>query len=173
MQKRSRRVTPAIIGSMISLTLLTGCGEEEVDANVFETVEQCAASGEYTPQECQQYFQEAQAAQAEAAPKYENRADCEAEFGPGRCNDGPEMAVEGHSTMVHSYVPLAAGIMIGAAISQPLYRTFHNNSYGSFTTANGMTVSNAPGRTRIVRSVAASRPTRTTTTMRRGGFGAM
>ena len=73
----------------------------------------------------------------------------------------------------HSYVPLAAGVLIGAAVSQPLYRTFSGGRYGSFTTAHGMTISNGTGRTRIVRSVAATRPTRSTTTMRRGGFGSM
>ena len=89
MLKRSRRVTPAILGSVVSLALLTACGDDdEVDANVFETVEQCVASGQYTQAECQQYFTEAQTADAQAAPEYANQADCENEFGAGRCQPG-------------------------------------------------------------------------------------
>ncbi|PKL75175.1 MAG: hypothetical protein CVV27_16715 [Candidatus Melainabacteria bacterium HGW-Melainabacteria-1] len=172
MSKRSRRVTPAIIGSVISLSLLAGCGEEQVEAAVFETVAQCAASGEYSQAECEQYFNEAQAAHQEAAPQYANSADCESEFGAGRCAEGPELSADsGTAVRHHSYVPLAAGIMIGAAISQPLYRTYMNGRYGAFMTHGGATVANGVGRTRVSRSMAVTRPVRSTTTLSRGGFG--
>lgn len=176
MSKRSRRVTPAILGSIMSLALLAGCGEDETDANVFETVEQCAQSGEYTKEECDTYFKEAMAAHQQSSPKYQSQADCEAEFGEGRCNQGPEISVDGSDGVAHhshSYVPLAAGFLVGAAIAQPLYRTYQNRSYGSFTTYNGVSVGSSTGRTRLYSSVVTTRPTRTSTTMRRGGFGSM
>lgn len=168
--KRSKKVTPAILGSIMSLALLTACGDDDTDANVFETVEQCAASGEYTQAECQQYFDEAKAADAQAAPQYTNQTDCEEEFGPGRCGEGPEIDVVHH---YHSYFPLRAAILIGAHHAQPLYRPYSNHSFGAFTTYNGMTVSSSTGRTRFSSSVLSSRPSRSTGTLSRGGFGSM
>ena len=112
MLKRSQRVTPAILGSMVSLAVLTACGNDDVDANVFETVEQCAASGQYTQAECQQYFDEAKAADAASSPAYANQADCEDEFGSGRCAQGPETDVVHH---YHSYHPISTAILIGAS----------------------------------------------------------
>lgn len=178
MSKRSRRVTPAILGSVISLALIAGCGEDDpqVDAAVFETVEQCVQSGEYPKEECETYFQQAMADQAATAPKYESQADCEAEFGAGKCNQGPEISGGdgADSTHVrHSYVPMAAGFLIGAAISQPLYRTYQGGKYGAFATSGGTMVGSKTGRTRLYSSVVSSRPSRTTTTMKRGGFGSM
>lgn len=185
MRKRSSRVTPAILGSIMSLAILTSCGEEEepqVDASLFETVAQCASSGEYTQADCEKYFNEAKAAHVEAAPKYGNQADCEAEFGPGKCEQGPELSADasasgsdGSSTAVrhHSYVPLAAGILVGAAVAQPLYRMYQNKAYGSYMTSSGSTVGSSIGKTRVYSSVATTRPTRSTTTMSRGGFGSM
>lgn len=177
MSKRSRRVTPAILGSVISLALIAGCGEDDpqVDAAVFETVEQCVQSGEYPKEECETYFQQAMAAQADTAPKYDSQADCESEFGAGKCNEGPEISGSSDSSghVHHSYVPMAAGFLIGAAVSQPLYRTYQGGKYGAFATSSGTLVGSATGRTRLYSSVVSSRPARTTTTMKRGGFGSM
>lgn len=170
MLKRSQRVTPAILGSMVSLAVLTACGNDDVDANVFETVEQCAASGQYTQAECQQYFDEAKAADAASSPAYANQADCEDEFGSGRCAQGPETDVVHH---YHSYHPISTAILIGASRAMPLYRPYVNRSYGAYTTANGFHVSNSVGRTRFSSSVLSSRPSRSTTTLSRGGFGRM
>lgn len=171
MLKRSRRVTPAIIGSMMSLALLTACGDDDdVDANVFETVEQCVQSGQYNQAECEAYFREAQTASAEAAPEYANQTDCEDEFGPGHCLPGRETDVVHH---YHTFHPVSTAILIGAAHAQPLYRPSTNHGYGSFTTYNGIAVGSTVGRTRFSSSVMSTRPTRSTTTLSRGGFGRM
>ncbi|MGV3526161.1 MAG: DUF1190 domain-containing protein [Candidatus Sericytochromatia bacterium] len=172
MRKRSSRVTPAILGSLISLSLVA-CGEEpQEEAQVFETVAQCAASGEYTEAECTQYFNEAQAAAAEAAPRYEDVAACEEEFGPGKCQDAGSFDSGGH-TIAHSFVPIAAGIMIGSAISQPLYRMYSNRSYGAYMTSRGYPVGTSTGRVRVDRGISTTRPMRSTSTVSRGGFGSM
>jgi uncharacterized protein YgiB involved in biofilm formation len=189
MFKRSQRVTPAIIGSVMSLTLLTACGEKQEDASVFENIEQCVQDGQYNQVQCQELYAKAQAEHKDVAPKFENKADCEAEFGVGRCeneagnNGSAEVAsgdiggdTGGHTTVVHhhsSFMPMMAGIMIGRAISQPMYRPYHGGTYGAFMTNRGMPVSSTVGRQKIARSIVTSRPTRSTTTLKRGGFGAM
>ncbi len=161
--------------SLMSVTLLTSCGEEEqVDANLFETVAQCASSGEYTQAECEQYFNEAKAAHQASAPQYTNQTECEEEFGPGKCEQGPEISSDGSSTVRHhSFIPVATGVLVGAAIAQPLYRMYQNRAYGSYMTAGGHSVGSSIGKTRVYSSVATTRPSRTTRTMSRGGFGSM
>lgn len=185
MLKRSRRVTPAIIGSMMSLSLMTGCGEKQEDASVVESIEQCVQIGQYNQVQCEQLYAQAQAEHKDVAPKFDSLADCEAEFGVGKCEgSGGEASTgstgtsesSGHTTVVHhhsSFVPMMAGIMIGQSLSQPMYRTYAGGSYGPFMTNSGRVVSNTTGRQKISRSVVTSRPTRTTTTLKRGGFGAM
>ncbi len=185
MLKRSRRVTPAIIGSVMSLSLMTGCGEKQEDASVVESIEQCVAIGQYNQVQCQELYAKAQAEHKDVAPKFESKADCEAEFGVGKCEDENGNSGEtapatsdgsGHTTVVHhhsSFMPMMAGIMIGQSLSQPMYRTYAGGSAGPFMTNKGMVVSNTTGRQKISRSVVTSRPTRTTSTLKRGGFGAM
>ncbi len=178
MLKRSRRVTPAILGSMMALSLMTACGEPEEEASVFENIEQCVADGQMTQTECQQMYQQAKAQHQDVAPKFDSKADCEAEFGVGQCEPqgGASGETSSQTTVVHhhsSFMPIMAGIMIGNALSQPLYRPYSGGSYGAFMTNRGMPVSTMVGRQRISRSIVTSRPTRTTTTLRRGGFGAM
>jgi len=186
MLKRSRRVTPAIIGSVMSLTLMTACGEKKEDASVFESIEQCVQTGQYNQVQCQQLYEQAKVEHKDVAPKFDSLADCEAEFGVGRCEEpgGGEVASAdtgggsdlSHTTVVHhhhSFMPMMAGIMIGQSMSQPLYRPYTNGSYGAFMTNRGMPVATTVGRQKISRSIVTSRPTRSTTTLRRGGFGAM
>lgn len=184
MLKRSRRVTPAIIGSVMSLSLMTGCGEKQEDASVVESIEQCVAIGQYNQVQCQELYAKAQAEHKDVAPKFENKADCEAEFGVGKCEDengnSGETAASnehsGHTTVAHhhsSFMPMMAGIMIGQAISQPMYRTYSGGSYGPFMTNRGMVVTSTTGRQKVGRSLVTSRPTRTTSTLKRGGFGSM
>lgn len=181
MLKRSRQVTPAILGSVMSLTLMTGCGEPQEDATVVQNIEQCVAAGQYTQVECQLFYDQAKAQHQEVAPQFESKEDCEAEFGVGNCEalgGGSTTTDAGFSqtTVVHhhsNFVPVMAGVMIGQAISQPLYRPYHNGSYGAFMTNRGMPVSTVIGRQKIAQSIVTSRPLRTTSTLKRGGFGAM
>lgn len=173
MLKRSLSVTPAILGSLMSLTLLTGCIDEDVDAAVYSNISQCAKGGVYTKTQCVQYSQQAQEAHRDAAPKYEKKSDCEVEFGKGKCGPGPQIEVEGFSTFQPTYIPYAAGFMIGAAASQPLYRLYQkqHKAYGPYTTSGGLAISRSQGRTMVKRSILTTPPAHTTKTTLRGGFG--
>ncbi|MBF2053710.1 MAG: DUF1190 domain-containing protein [Candidatus Sericytochromatia bacterium] len=178
MLKRSRRVTPAILGSMMSLAALTACADATEEAAVFETMDQCINAG-YSEPECKEGFAQAEADHQAVAPRFDSEADCEAEFGSGACESPDEYTTDtstgsdSHGQVRHSYMPMMAGVMIGSALSQPLYRTYQNGAYGAYMTNRGMPVATKPGRQRISREVARTRPTRTTTTLKRGGFGSM
>jgi uncharacterized protein YgiB involved in biofilm formation len=140
MTKRSRSVTIAILGA--AAFALAGCKEETVDAAAFPDLSSCKAAanagGMFSSQECDAAFAEAKALHVESAPRYESRAVCEEQHGEGACGDEAS-ATQGGSGSI--FMPLMAGYLIGsmlrggagvgAAASQPLYKT----AQGQFTNA--------------------------------------
>jgi uncharacterized protein YgiB involved in biofilm formation len=156
----------------VSLLALAACEEPKVDAAVYESVQQCISSGDATAEQCEQNFKEARSQHAAVAPKYASQADCQADFGAGKCEKAPYRTSSGGSV----FMPLMMGYMMGSFIggrrsmaSQPLYRSA--KSPGTFRTANNQSVGSATGRTRVASS-ATARPSVKTSTRSRGGFGA-
>ncbi|QQP90274.1 DUF1190 domain-containing protein [Skermanella sp. TT6] len=173
--KRSRRIKLTMLGA--SAIVLTAC-EERVETQVYETVEQCLANVEEHPDDCRRDFESARAAHAEAAPRYASRADCEAEFGDGRCEAGPtgQQAEAGQGGSF--FMPVMMGYMLGNALgrtgvaAQPLYRPLVNGTPGSFRTPGNVDVGSSVGRT-SVRPAAVNAPVANAgQAVSRGGFGA-
>ncbi|SFG70620.1 Uncharacterized conserved protein YgiB, involved in bioifilm formation, UPF0441/DUF1190 family [Palleronia marisminoris] len=177
-RKRARATRLVLLGS--AAFGLAACQEEQVEATVFPSVEECRAladlpENDFTAEECAQGFDEAQAIHAESAPRYEDQALCEEQHG-GECV--AEQSAGGGSI----FLPLLAGYMIGNMLggrgmaAQPLYRT----GGGRYATPSGGTsVSGLRGTTQVrPASFAASPSTRTaapltrSTVNSRGGFGA-
>jgi uncharacterized protein YgiB involved in biofilm formation len=155
-----------------SVIALSACEEPKVDASVYETVQQCKDDPGVSSQQCEQSFKEARSQHASVAPKYSSEADCQADFGAGRCEKAPYRTSSGGSI----FMPLMMGYMMGSMIGgrrsmygQPLYRSA--KSPKSFRTADNRNVGSTMGRTRVARS-ATSRPSFKSSTIRRGGFGA-
>jgi uncharacterized protein YgiB involved in biofilm formation len=155
-----------------SLFALTACEEPKVDAAIFESVQQCISNGDASPQQCEQNFKEAKSQHAAVAPKYASQADCQADFGAGKCEVAPSYRT---STGGSVFMPLMAGYMMGSMLGgrhsmapQPLYRSA--SSPGTFRTADNRSAGTATGRTQVARS-ATSRPSVKTATRSRGGFG--
>jgi len=155
----------------VSLFALAACGEPEVEAAIFENIQQCISNGDASPEQCEQNFREAKSQHASVAPKYENQEDCQADFGAGKCEPAPYRTSSGSSV----FMPLMAGYMMGSMLSgrssmgsQPLYRS--TKSPGTFRTADNRSAGNRTGRTNVARS-ATSRPSVKTATRSRGGFG--
>ncbi|MGF1605600.1 MAG: DUF1190 domain-containing protein [Rhodothalassiaceae bacterium] len=83
--KRSSRVALSLMASS-SVALVAGCGRSEpVEAERYQTLDQCLADGALSEQACQQSYQEALAEHQASAPRYDSQAACEAQFGPERC----------------------------------------------------------------------------------------
>ncbi|MDH3704245.1 MAG: DUF1190 domain-containing protein, partial [Alphaproteobacteria bacterium] len=106
------------------------------------------------------------------APKYNSKADCEADFGAERCETAPYRSSGGGSV----FMPLMMGYMMGSMIagrssvvSQPLYRSADDSK--NFRTGDNRKVGGATGVTKVARS-ATKRPTVKSRTTSRGGFGA-
>lgn len=177
-RKRARATRLVLLGS--AAFGLAACQEEQVEATVFPSVEECRAlaelpENEFTAEDCAQGFEEAQAIHAESAPRYEDQALCEEQHG-GECV--AEQRPGGGSI----FLPLLAGYMIGNMLggrgmaAQPLYRT----GGGRYATPSGATsLSGLRGTTQVrPGSFAANPSTRTaapltrSTVNSRGGFGA-
>lgn len=165
-RKRSNKVALVAMGMGVSAFALTGC-EEKVDAFQFATVDGCITSGEFTEAECQSQFQIASAEHERAAPRYQSRADCEAEHGAAACE--PQQASSGGGL----WMPLMMGMMMGnmmsgnrAVATQPLYRS---SQAGMARTAGGATVDAKAGKVSVPKAATARPPAGKV--MARGGFG--
>lgn len=173
-RKRSGKVALVAMGMGVSAFALTGC-EEKVDAYQFGSVENCMISGDFSEQECNERFNIAQKEHERVAPKYESRADCEAEHGAAACQPRTASNGTGEGENVGSggglWMPLMIGWMMGRAMggpvaTQPLYGS---SQAGKAQTAAGSRVDAKAGPVSVGKSVAA-RPA-AGRVMARGGFG--
>jgi uncharacterized protein YgiB involved in biofilm formation len=168
--KRSRSI--ALLAMGVSALALTACGEDETPVGVYTSVDQCIADKQYTEQECRASFETAKREHTRVAPRYATVADCEADFGPGKCERAT--ATTTTTTTTTSFWPIFAGYMLGRAIggaaapaAQPLYRT---QGDGRFRTGDNRVVTNKTGFQPVPASTT-SAPSTKTGTISRGGFG--
>ncbi|MEE3000102.1 MAG: DUF1190 domain-containing protein [Pseudomonadota bacterium] len=154
-----------------SLITLTACEEPKVDASVFKSLSQCKNDPMMRASDCESSFKQAKAQHASVAPKYASKADCQADFGEGKCETAPYRTTTGGSV----FMPMMMGYMMGSMMggrgsmfSQPLYQSAGNP--GTFRTADNRNVGSTTGRTSVARS-ATNRPTFKNSTISRGGFG--
>lgn len=169
MKSRSSISVTLLMG--VSLIALTACEEPKVDASIYSSLEQCKRDPIASSDQCESSFKEAQSQHAAVAPKYATAADCQADFGDGKCEAAPYKTTSGGSV----FMPLMAGYMMGSMLggrgsmmSQPLYRSAQ--SPNSYRTADNRNVGSKTGATKVARS-ATSRPSFKTATRSRGGFG--
>ncbi len=168
--------------------VLNGCGEKQVQAQVFSTPDECAAFYN-PPAQCQAAFAEAEQLHPKVAPRYANKQECETDFGPGQCETAPERHQQGSF-----FMPLMMGFMAGQMLNrggsapaagqlasqqtaaasgrnsvptQPLYKS--RDDRNTFRTASNTAVASQPGTTNIRPSAVQPKPA---ALARRGGFGA-
>ncbi len=166
--KRSRSVALVMMGS--GALVLSACDEPQVDATIYDSVEQCVDAPGASRAECEEQYKIAADQHAAVAPKYTDRAACEADFGAEQCEVAPYQAQGGGSI----FMPLMMGYMMGSmmgrggAATQPLYRSADDSK--NFRTADNKNVGATTGKTTVNQS-AAGRPTAKAYTVSRGGFG--
>ncbi len=109
--KRSKKAALVLMVPTATI-LLAGCGEERENALVYADPSECASSGFNTAEQCQADYAEAKALHPLTAPKYESKADCETEFGAGKCEAAP--ASSGGSF----FMPMMMGYMMGQMMNR-------------------------------------------------------
>jgi uncharacterized protein YgiB involved in biofilm formation len=174
--KRSRSIvlTTLIAGTGVSLSACDGdVGNKPVDAMSYRTVAECRSAGTVPAAQCDTAFAQAEKANAQNAPRFNDRASCEAQFGEAQCqprNNGS------------FFTPLLTGFLVGQMLNgggyrgAPMYRDRDGNYLGSG--GNRLSRDYATGRTRIGSDAfnpsARSAPTRVqsrSSVISRGGFG--
>jgi uncharacterized protein YgiB involved in biofilm formation len=186
--KRSRHVSILFMG--LGAVGLSGCGESNTDVYVYKNPGQCVEDKRGTERECETAFTQARAEHMTKAPRYEDKADCEKEFGVGKCEDTGSGSSSSSSpsssssffsssnrrTAGSSFVPYMVGYMMGSRTSavqpQPLYQFQGQNTY---RTPGGGTIPAVVGSSGIgQRTVPSSNvaPAVRAATVSRGGFGA-
>ena len=108
--KRSKKAALILMVPATTFTLAS-CVKHPDDepALVYQTPEQCADSGLSTKEQCEADYQQALALHPQTAPKYANKAECEADFGVGGCETAPQQSAQGGSF----FMPLMMGYLAG------------------------------------------------------------
>ena len=176
--KRSRAARVVLLGAAVAT--LAACEDDSVETSVFPDLDTCLSvagqpDGWLTPEQCETAFAEALVAYDDQAPRYDDRALCEAE------HDG-ECIVEERAGGGSVFLPLMTGYLIGNMLgrgggvaAQPLVKT----GTGAYATPAGATVNTNRGsgtlRTTSFRSAPSTKtaaPMTRATVRSTGGFGA-
>jgi len=176
--KRSHAIRLVLMGTA-ALSLAACDDNDKIEVGVFETVEQCTVTGQYSQSQCEQAVTTARVEHQKVAPRFANRQECEAEFGDAKCTPAPEnTSAQASSNGGGWFMPVMMGYMMGrmmgggGMMGQPLYRpqpaTAGAAGATGFSNARGETVARAPGVTRVA---AATAVPATSPTMARSGFG--
>lgn len=176
--KRSRTLRLVLVGS--TPLLLAGC-EPSRPGYLYRDPASCIAAGVFDRAVCEHEFELARAAHLQSAPRYRWRADCEADFGAGRCESAP------YNTGL--YMPPMAGYLVGREppreeqasrsggsagggsarrtfVSQPLYRSRDDAEH--FRSADNLRVGSREGLIHVDADVTRSPMP---SIVSRGGFG--
>lgn len=172
MRKTSSGLMLAFSAVAVSLAL-TGCGEPDMEAYSFKSVDECVAGGVFTEAHCKETMQAAIQKNQQVAPRFESIQDCEKEYGENACSQPPKQAGSGASDV---FVPAMMGFMMGRMMdgggiannaTQPLYQSRSDARSNRFSTATGKQVNS--GRT-LARSRTLAAPTKAVR-VSRGGMG--
>jgi uncharacterized protein YgiB involved in biofilm formation len=116
--KRSTQIGLSAVGLLMVAGAMSGMKETD-DAVVYDSVDDCRAAGEMPAAQCEQRFAEARAAYIASAPKFGSTAECEASYGPGRCETrGPLGAA--YVVPAFAGLVLARSLLGGGGQAQPL-----------------------------------------------------
>ncbi|MBL8300578.1 MAG: DUF1190 domain-containing protein [Rhodanobacteraceae bacterium] len=167
--KRSPSVRLLLMGTVP--VLLTAC-EAQDEAVLYKDVAECVAGARLTEDQCKAAFDNAKNEHQRVAPRYTSQADCETDFGAGKCQSISQGAGAGMQ-----FIPLMAAYALGYYAgrpnyyqSQPLYYSYTSfGSSGGYVNSGGNQISRSTGTAMVSRS-AMETPTRAVT-MSRSGFG--
>jgi uncharacterized protein YgiB involved in biofilm formation len=163
----------------------TASNEETVDALTYSDLNACRAADQVPDADCDTAWETAQQDHLANAPRFGDKAACEAEYGQGNCETRTS---SGGGSF---FMPFLGGMILGQMLNPGGGRYYrgtglYRDRYGRFTTPygrGGLSRDYATGRTQIARSAieppASARsaparyaPSRTTAprTVSRGGF---
>ncbi|MCM2679907.1 DUF1190 domain-containing protein [Echinimonas agarilytica] len=133
--KRSKWIKLSIMGAATGS--LIGCSQEPTVPVVnYSDISECVNDRQFTEQECVAQYQQAKAASAEDAPKYENSQDCQTDFGQQGCYNNGGLWQPLMAGFMMSRMAGAVGAGLSGNSSRPLYRS--NDDRSAYRTANNV-----------------------------------
>lgn len=187
--KRSKKAALVLMAPAASL-LVAGCSTNKDPALVYGSLQECISSGINSEEQCRLDYAKAERLHPTVAPKYVSRAECEADFGPGKCEEAPK-AGEGGSHSSGFFMPMMMGFLAGQMMNglkgggaqqasglapnantnhvpQPLYKTRNEDEHHTASNQSVGASSYYTGAKNISPSKVAPQQG---TVVRRGGFG--
>jgi uncharacterized protein YgiB involved in biofilm formation len=170
------------IAVSIAAVLLTGCGEDPMEANLYRSVDECASDNPNYMTECTFAYQEAVDEAERVAPRFSNENDCEYEFGDSNCQ-----YIENRNGSF--FMPFMAGFMLSRFLdndididlkkkkkryySQPLFTSYsrRSNLRKQWFTSDGKSYGGLHKRTAKVYPSSFKPKPSASKTLSRGGFG--
>lgn len=128
--KRSTNLKLSLMAATLSVPLLA-CDSGEPTGQVLASPDQCAAQKEVSVEECNAAYQKAQLDHQQVAPRFQDQAQCNEQF--GNCTQAHDERGQ------VSWIPPMAGFLIGYALGNaggrsvmgaaPLYRDYRDGGY--------------------------------------------
>jgi len=154
--------------ALAALAALVGCSQKE-EAVLVNSVEDCLATTDFTEDQCNTAYQQAVDEANRTAPKYQDAATCEQEFGPNQC----QRSSSGF------FMPFMAGYLMSSALDfnrnryNPVYNYQGNGRYnGQVMTSDGKALGRIGDKRLNVSRDTLTKPMPTVRrTVSRGGFG--
>lgn len=178
-QPRRRFAAPGhkrlVLGSLVAGLTLSGCEEAPPEAARFTSVTECVSAG-VDQSLCQSGYDAAAKEYQATAPKFNSRAECEAEWGSTGC--APLSGTSG-SGVGNVFVPLLTGFVLSSMMQQRYYggdRDYYMYGGGSYgggpvyrnRSGTNVTLGRGSGGKMVTTPVNVN-----TTTVSRSGFGGM
>ena len=172
---RGRAPTLALGSITAASVVLSGCGDEPTGDYTFNSIDECVTTG-FEQSVCEAEFQAALTQHAQTAPRFDDLAACEAQFGEGRCNVVQQAAGDGSTQSF--FVPFLTGYLVSNALrnvtSYGAYRVYRRenpvyNSGPVYRTRSGGNVS--PRRDATTGKTELRPLNQNTRTVARRGFG--
>lgn len=129
--KRSQSIvlTTLMAGTGLSLTACDGEASKPVDALSYASVAECRTAGKIPADQCNAAYAQAQKANEQNAPRFDDKQSCEEQFGTAQCtprNNGS------------FFTPLLTGFVVGQLLNNsgggyrgaPMYRDREGNYFG-------------------------------------------
>jgi uncharacterized protein YgiB involved in biofilm formation len=160
-RKRSGKVALTTMAALGGGAMLSGCGEAAAEqtkapmqvanaetgqeVQVFENVFACAKETGLTRAQCADMREEAVAAAKEEAPRFEALADCEAQYGEGKCVEEGS-AEDTHSSRPRYFSPFVTAFLWGRASTRAV--PAFSSPGGGYQTSRGVRLgyAGAPGK---------------------------
>lgn len=183
--KRSKKAALVLMAPAATF-LIAGCSTKD-PALVYGSLQECISSGINSEEQCRKDYGKAEEMHPAVAPKYANRAECEADFGEGKCEDAPNTSANaGHSSGF--FMPMMMGFLAGQMLNgnkagampasglapenkhvpQPLYKSRNESD---FRTANNRSVGQSSYFSGAKNISPSSLTPKAGKLVRRGGFG--